>query len=56
MAPPVRPASYLEINNFYTLTVYEKGAEIVRIIRACLAWTDSERAWTCTFSVTTARR
>ena len=31
MAHPVRPASYLEINNFYTLTVYEKGAEIVRM-------------------------
>ena len=31
MAHPVRPASYQEINNFYTLTVYEKGAEIVRM-------------------------
>ena len=31
MAHPVRPESYLEINNFYTLTVYEKGAEIVRM-------------------------
>ena len=31
MAHPVRPASYMEINNFYTLTVYEKGAEIVRM-------------------------
>ena len=31
MAHPVRPPSYLEINNFYTLTVYEKGAEIVRM-------------------------
>src|SRR5437588_10715807 len=33
MAHPVRPASYLEINNFYTSTVYEKGAEVVRLIR-----------------------
>ena len=33
MAHPVRPDSYLEINNFYTLTVYEKGAELVRMIR-----------------------
>ncbi len=32
MAHPVRPESYVEINNFYTLTVYEKGAEIVRMI------------------------
>jgi len=31
MAHPVRPASYMEINNFYTLTVYEKGAEVVRM-------------------------
>ena len=31
MAHPVRPDSYMEINNFYTLTVYEKGSEIVRM-------------------------
>ena len=31
MAHPVRPDSYIEINNFYTLTVYEKGAEVVRM-------------------------
>ena len=31
MAHPIRPASYVEINNFYTLTVYEKGAEVVRM-------------------------
>ncbi|WP_456378036.1 aminopeptidase N [Thiolapillus sp.] len=31
MAHPVRPASYMEINNFYTMTVYEKGAELVRM-------------------------
>jgi aminopeptidase N len=30
-AHPVQPASYMEINNFYTLTIYEKGAEIVRM-------------------------
>ncbi|WP_304440928.1 M1 family aminopeptidase, partial [Oleiphilus sp. HI0132] len=30
MSHPVRPASYMEISNFYTLTVYEKGAEVVR--------------------------
>ena len=32
MAHPVRPESYQEINNFYTLTVYNKGAEVVRMI------------------------
>ncbi|WP_233863958.1 aminopeptidase N [Paraburkholderia adhaesiva] len=31
MAHPVRPESYVEINNFYTMTVYEKGAEVVRM-------------------------
>ena len=31
MAHPVRPQSYLEIRNFYTMTVYEKGAELVRM-------------------------
>ncbi|MEE9396309.1 MAG: aminopeptidase N [Methylococcales bacterium] len=33
MAHPIRPDSYIEINNFYTLTVYEKGAEVVRMIQ-----------------------
>ena len=33
LAHPVRPESYIEINNFYTLTVYEKGAEVVRMLR-----------------------
>ncbi len=36
MAHPVRPQSYLEINNFYTLTVYEKGAEVVRMYHTLL--------------------
>ena len=31
MAHPVRPDSYIEINNFYTVTIYEKGAEVVRM-------------------------
>jgi aminopeptidase N len=36
MAHPIRPASYAEINNFYTATVYEKGAEVVRMIHTLL--------------------
>ncbi len=36
MAHPVRPESYMEISNFYTLTVYEKGAEVVRMIHTLL--------------------
>ncbi len=31
MSHPVRPAAYMEIRNFYTMTVYEKGAEVVRM-------------------------
>jgi aminopeptidase N len=31
MAHPVRPDSFVEINNFYTMTIYEKGAEVVRM-------------------------
>ena len=33
LAHPVRPEHYQEVNNFYTLTVYEKGAELLRMLR-----------------------
>ena len=36
MAHPIRPASYMEINNFYSVTVYEKGAEVVGMIHTLL--------------------
>jgi aminopeptidase N len=36
LAHPVRPALYHEINNFYTATVYEKGAEVVRMLKVLL--------------------
>ncbi len=36
MAHPVRPEAYQEINNFYTATVYNKGAEVVRMIRTLI--------------------
>ena len=36
MAHPVRPSSYIEINNFYTATVYEKGAEVIRMIQTLI--------------------
>ncbi|MCK5518092.1 MAG: aminopeptidase N, partial [Alphaproteobacteria bacterium] len=36
MAHPVRPDSYIEINNFYTATVYEKGAEVIRMMHTLL--------------------
>ncbi|MFK7891868.1 MAG: aminopeptidase N, partial [Granulosicoccus sp.] len=43
MAHPIRPDSYIEINNFYTLTVYEKGAEVIRMLYTMLGperWVD----------------
>ena len=36
MAHPVRPASFIEISNFYTLTIYEKGCEVVRMLHTLL--------------------
>jgi aminopeptidase N len=36
MAHPVRPESFVEINNFYTLTVYNKGAEVIRMLHTLL--------------------
>ncbi len=36
LAHPVRPESYMEINNFYTATVYQKGAELVRMIQTII--------------------
>lgn len=36
LAHPVRPESYIEINNFYTATIYEKGAEVIRMMSTIL--------------------
>ena len=36
MAHPIRPESYIEMNNFYTSTVYEKGAEVIRMVHTLL--------------------
>ncbi|KEI72366.1 aminopeptidase N [Endozoicomonas elysicola] len=36
MAHPIRPESFIEISNFYTVTIYEKGAEVVRMIHGIL--------------------
>ncbi|OGT28093.1 MAG: aminopeptidase N, partial [Gammaproteobacteria bacterium RIFCSPHIGHO2_01_FULL_42_8] len=37
MAHPIRPDSYVKIDNFYTATVYEKGAEVIRMARTLLS-------------------
>ncbi len=44
MRHPVRPAQYIEINNFYTLTVYEKGAEVVRMQHTLLGAEEYRKA------------
>ena len=36
LAHPVRPESYIEIDNFYTATIYEKGAEVVRMLKTLI--------------------
>jgi aminopeptidase N len=43
MAHPVRPEAYQEIGNFYTATVYEKGAEVVRMLQTLLGRASFER-------------
>jgi len=44
LAHPVRPESYIEIDNFYTATVYEKGAEVVRMLRTLTGQDDFRKA------------
>lgn len=44
LAHPVRPDRYAEINNFYTLTIYEKGAEVIRMLRTLLGRETFRRA------------
>lgn len=43
MTHPVRPESYIEMNNFYTMTVYEKGSELVRMIHQLLGETNFQK-------------
>ena len=43
LAHPVRPSSYLKIDNFYTATVYEKGAEVIRMLKTLLGAIDFRR-------------
>jgi aminopeptidase N len=56
MAHPVRPDQYLEINNFYTVTVYEKGAEVVRMMQTLVGREGFRAAWSCTSSAMTGTR
>ena len=44
LAHPVQPKSYVEINNFYTATIYEKGAELIRMLRLIVGDQGYEKA------------
>ncbi len=44
LAHPVRPESFVEINNFYTATIYEKGAEVIGMLKQLVGDTDYARA------------
>lgn len=48
-AHPIRPDHYIEINNFYTMTVYEKGAEVVRMIHTLLGPAGFQKGLACYF-------
>lgn len=50
MAHPIQPQSYIEMNNFYTVTVYNKGAEIIRMIQTLLGKKTFFEAMTLYFS------
>ncbi|MBU6247968.1 MAG: aminopeptidase N [Xanthomonadaceae bacterium] len=55
LAHPVRPAEYREINNFYTATVYEKGAELVRMLAGRLGADGFRRGMDRYFAVNDGR-
>jgi aminopeptidase N len=50
LAHSVRPESYVEINNFYTMTVYNKGAEVIRMMRTILGPTGFRKGTDLYFS------
>jgi len=49
MAHPVRPDSYMEINNFYTVTIYEKGAEVIHMLYVLLGKPGFRKGMDCYF-------
>ena len=49
LAHPVRPESFVEINNFYTLTVYEKGAELIGMLKTLVGEDDYYKSVACYF-------
>jgi aminopeptidase N len=49
LAHPVRPSSYVKIDNFYTATIYEKGAEIIRMLKVLIGEEAFDRGMTLYF-------
>ncbi|PMN65620.1 aminopeptidase N [Enterovibrio norvegicus] len=49
MAHPIRPEKVIEMNNFYTLTVYEKGSEVIRMMHTLLGETNFQKGMTLYF-------
>jgi len=49
MAHPIRPKQYIEVNNFYTPTVYNKGAEVIRMMACVLGETGFRKGMDCYF-------
>lgn len=54
MAHPIRPDKVIEMNNFYTLTVYEKGAEVIRMIHTLLGEENFQKGCSFILSAMTA--
>lgn len=50
MAHPIRPESYIEVNNFYTVTVYNKGSEVIRMMQTLLGNETFRKAMTLYFT------
>lgn len=50
MAHPIRPDQVIEMNNFYTLTVYEKGAEVIRMVHTLLGEVKFQQGMRCYFA------
>ena len=50
LAHPIRPAQYIEISNFYTVTVYNKGAEVVRMLHNLVGGDGFRKGTDCYFS------
>ena len=56
LAHQVQPDSFVEINNFYTATIYEKGAELIRMLRVLVgAMMPMTKRWICISPATMAR-